>query len=200
MSFPYITELTVNGSVVTAPTGYYPDKLTGTVSEGTYTASINSIVSTGYLTVTAIAHITSSGYLGTGNAIASIQIISRSTLATSITTAFYTVYASSGYFHESTYHKIPRQTVFSVVNNVVTAYTGYYSNDVSSAIGTAKAATTITPGTTAQTVAAGTYLTGTLTVAGNANLKAANIASNVTIFGVTGTANVVTTNLDTVNF
>ena len=52
---------------------------------------------------------------------------------------------------------------------------------------TTKAATTITPGTRNQTVAAGTYLTGALTIAGDADLIPANIASGKNIFGVTGT-------------
>lgn len=52
---------------------------------------------------------------------------------------------------------------------------------------TTKAAATITPSTTDQTIASGTYLTGTQTIAGDANLVPANIAENVTIFGVTGT-------------
>lgn len=52
---------------------------------------------------------------------------------------------------------------------------------------TSKAAATITPGTTDQTIAAGTYLTGTQTIKGDANLVASNIASGVTIFGVQGT-------------
>lgn len=52
---------------------------------------------------------------------------------------------------------------------------------------TTKGATTITPGTSNQTVASGTYLTGTLTVSGASTLTAANIKSGVSIFGVTGT-------------
>ena len=51
-----------------------------------------------------------------------------------------------------------------------------------------QAAKTVTPGTTAQTaVAAGRYTTGAVTVKGDANLKAENIAEGVSIFGVTGT-------------
>lgn len=50
-----------------------------------------------------------------------------------------------------------------------------------------QAAQTITPTTTDQTIASGTYLTGAQTILGDANLIAANIASGVTIFGVTGT-------------
>lgn len=53
---------------------------------------------------------------------------------------------------------------------------------------TTKAATTITPGTAEKTaVASGVYTTGAVKVAGDANLKAANIKSGVSIFGVVGT-------------
>ena len=49
-------------------------------------------------------------------------------------------------------------------------------------------AKTVTPGTTTQTaVASGRYTTGDVDVAGDANLKAENIAEGVSIFGVTGT-------------
>lgn len=52
---------------------------------------------------------------------------------------------------------------------------------------TTKSAATITPGTTNQTIASGTYLTGTQTISGDADLVAGNIKSGVSIFGVTGT-------------
>lgn len=52
---------------------------------------------------------------------------------------------------------------------------------------TTKAAATITPGTSNQTIAAGTYITGTQTISGDADLTAANIKKGVQIFGVTGT-------------
>ena len=51
---------------------------------------------------------------------------------------------------------------------------------------TTKAAATITPGTSNQTITSGTYLTGTQTIDGDANLVAGNIKSGTTIFGVTG--------------
>ena len=49
------------------------------------------------------------------------------------------------------------------------------------------AAKTYTPGTSNQTIAAGKYLSGAQTIAGDADLKAANIKSGVELFGVTGT-------------
>ena len=51
---------------------------------------------------------------------------------------------------------------------------------------TTKAAATITPTTSNQTIASGTYLTGTQTISGDANLVAGNIKKDVSIFGVTG--------------
>ena len=52
---------------------------------------------------------------------------------------------------------------------------------------TTKGAATITPTTTNQTISSGTYLTGTQTIVGDADLVAGNIKKNVQIFGVTGT-------------
>lgn len=52
---------------------------------------------------------------------------------------------------------------------------------------TVKAAATITPTTSDQTIAAGQYLTGAQTIKGDANLQAAYIAKGTTIFGVEGT-------------
>ena len=52
---------------------------------------------------------------------------------------------------------------------------------------TTQAAQTITPTTANQTIPSGTYLTGTQTILGDANLVASNILRNVSIFGVTGT-------------
>lgn len=51
---------------------------------------------------------------------------------------------------------------------------------------TTQGAQTITPTTTAQTIASGKYLTGTQTIAGDVNLVAGNIKKDVSIFGVTG--------------
>jgi len=64
-----------------------------------------------------------------------------------------------------------------------------HKNDGTVVTGTIQnqAAQTITPTTTDQTIASGKYLAGAQTIKGDANLVAANIAKDVTIFGVTGT-------------
>ena len=61
---------------------------------------------------------------------------------------------------------------------------------------TTKGAATITPGTSSQTIASGTYLTGAQTISGDANLVAANIKSGVSIFGVDGSLTSATVSQD----
>lgn len=53
-----------------------------------------------------------------------------------------------------------------------------------------QAAQTITPGTSDQEIAAGTYLSGKQTVKGDANLKSSSIVEGTSIFGVNGSAKV----------
>lgn len=71
-------------------------------------------------------------------------------------------------------------------NNVVTIPAGIYDSQVSKTVGTAKAATTYTPGTSNQIISAGYYLTGNQTIKGDTNLVASNIKSGTSIFGITG--------------
>jgi len=80
------------------------------------------------------------------------------------------------------------------VSTTPTVSAGYISSATSStatvaltANVTTKSAQTYTPGTTNQTIASGTYLTGTQTIAGDADLVASNIKAGVSIFNVTGT-------------
>lgn len=61
---------------------------------------------------------------------------------------------------------------------------------------TTKAAATITPSTSNQEIAAGTYLTGKQTISGDANLVASNIKSGVSIFGVAGSLTSATVSQD----
>ena len=69
---------------------------------------------------------------------------------------------------------------------------GYVTSGTKSATKqlTTQAAQTITPGTSNKTISSGRYLTGTQTIRGDSNLVASNIKSGVSIFGVTGTAQV----------
>lgn len=65
---------------------------------------------------------------------------------------------------------------------------GYISNSATKTLQlNTKSAATITPTTTNQTINAGQYLTGAQIIQGDANLIPKNIASGVSIFGVTGT-------------
>lgn len=54
-----------------------------------------------------------------------------------------------------------------------------------------KGAQTYTPRTVSQTISSGQYLSGNQTIQGDENLKASNIKSGVSIFGVSGTAPIV---------
>ena len=79
------------------------------------------------------------------------------------------------------------------VRNGKTAYVG--SAKVTGNM-TEKAATTYTPGTSDQTIAADQYLTGAQTIKGDANLVAGNILSGKTIFGVAGSLTLVSVSQD----
>lgn len=71
-------------------------------------------------------------------------------------------------------------------NNIVTIPAGIYTSEVSKTVGTAKSAYTYIPTTYNQSISSGYYLTGTQTIAGDANLVPSNIKSGVSIFGVEG--------------
>lgn len=61
---------------------------------------------------------------------------------------------------------------------------------------TTKAAATITPSTSNQEIAAGTYLTGKQTISGDQNLVSGNIKSGVSIFGIQGSMTAATVSQD----
>ena len=75
----------------------------------------------------------------------------------------------------------------ATAGDIRTGKTAYVDGSKITGSAPAKEATTITPTTTDQTVAAGTHLTGILTIKGDPNLLAENIKSGVTIFGIEGT-------------
>lgn len=78
----------------------------------------------------------------------------------------------------------------AVTAGYISAGTAGNSNVSLTASVTTKAAATITPGTSNQSIAAGTYLTGAQTISGDTNLVGSNIVSGKSIFGVAGTVKV----------
>ncbi len=96
-----------------------------------------------------------------------------------------TIYA--GYYPEQTSASIAYAEAPTVSGNIVTLPKGYNAAEKKVAVGTAKAAETITPGTADKTIAADTYLSGALTVKGEPNWTEENIADGVSMWGKIGT-------------
>lgn len=96
-------------------------------------------------------------------------------------------------------------TLSKSVSNTPTVSAGYISSGTagSSSVSltasvTTKAAATITPGTSNQTIASGTYLTGAQTIQGDADLVSGNIVAGKNIFGVAGSAQIPSITQDSV--
>lgn len=184
------TDLVVNGAIVTAPAGYYPDDASASVTAMTLPTAVSSTRS--YTNKLTINRSTSAQYLNIPagyNATAASYTISA--VANGSVTAPSTISGTAATVSTGT-NTITLTKSVSVTPNVTTA--GYISAGTAgnasvtlTANVTTKAAATITPGTSNQTIASGTYLTGAQTIAGDADLIAANIKSGVQIFNVTGT-------------
>lgn len=119
--------------------------------------------------------------------------------ASDLTASGATVTVPAGYYPAQTSKSVttatqatPSITVNSggKITATATQAAGYVASGTKTATKqlTVQEAKTWTPGTSNQTLASGRYLTGTQTIKGDANLKAANIVKGVSIFGVTGTA------------
>lgn len=80
----------------------------------------------------------------------------------------------------------------STAAQTITPDSGYdgLSRVVVNAISPTKGAQTYTPTTTDQTISSGRWLTGAQTIKGDTNLISSNIKSGVSIFGVSGTAQI----------
>ena len=119
--------------------------------------------------------------------------------ASNVTASGATVTVPSGYYPSKVQKSVntatqatPSISVSSsgLITASATQSAGYVSSGTKSTTKqlTTQAAKTVTPKATSQTaVASGRYTTGAVTVAGDANLIPGNIASGVSIFGVTGT-------------
>lgn len=168
--------LTSGDQMLASATAYSKGtKYTGTIASKT---SSDLTVSGG--TVTAPA-----GYYGSA-ASKSVASGSAATPATSIT-ANPTITVSTG--------GLITASVSTSQSVSPTVSAGYVSSGTAGTISvsgsdteqlTTKAAATITPTTSDQTIAAGQYLTGAQTIKGDANLQSQYIAQGVSIFGVAG--------------
>lgn len=165
--------VTVNGNVVSVPSGYYSNAITSTVAEGslgTVTAA-KSAVSNNAITITPQIAGGVSGYITETEKTGSSVSVSASEL----------VSGNLSLKPTETAQNDVDVTNYATVS--VEAVGEYY---VGSAVPTLEA-TIYTPTTIDQTIAARTYLTGAQTIQGDANLIPANIAKGISIFGVVGT-------------
>lgn len=168
----------VPGGGSTPETMTLPTSTSGSATSGyTSKATISRSTSTQYLNIPP-------GYLSSG-AYYTISATPNGTVTAPSSISGTTATVSTGT------NTLTLTKTVSVTPNVTTA--GYISSGTAgnssvslTANVTTKAAATITPGTSNQTIASGTYLTGTQTISGDANLIAGNIKSGISIFGVAG--------------
>lgn len=206
----YYTESTTKDVSTGSATG--PSSLSG--SSATITTGTNTITltKTGVTTTPTV----SAGYVSSATAsTATVALTASVTVNPTPTASGATVTIPAGYYSTQTTKAVSSgsatapasisgtsATVSTGTNTLTLTKTvsvtpsvsaGYVSSGTSgnssvslTASVTTKAAATITPGTSDQTISSGTYLTGTQTIAGDADLVAGNIKSGVQIFGVTG--------------
>ena len=186
------TDLTASGATVTVPAGYYSTQATKSVSTMTLPTAASSSATSGYTSKATISRSTSDQYINipegynSSGAYYTISATPNGTVTAPSSISGTTATVSTGS------NTLTLTKTVSVTPNVTTA--GYISSGTSgnssvslTANVTTKAAATITPGTSDQTIASGTYLTGVQTISGDTDLVAANIKKGVEIFNVTGT-------------
>jgi len=185
------SNLTVSGSTITAPAGYYAEAASKSVSTMNLPTATSSSATSGYTSKATIGRSTSDQYLniapGYNNAGGYYKISATPNGSakgpTSLSGSSATVSTGT---NTITLTKTGVTTTPTVSAGYVSGATASTATVALTASVTTKAAATITPGTTNQTIASGTYLTGTQTISGDADLVAGNIKSGVQIFGVTG--------------
>lgn len=169
------SNLTVSGATVTVPAGNYIQQATKSVATATQATPSISVDSSGLITASATQ---TAGYVSAGTKSATNQLTTQAAKTITPSTASQTAVASG---------------VYTTGAVTVEAIPGDYVKPTAT-----KAAATITPGTSNQTIAAGTYCSGAQTIAGDADLKAANIKKGVNIFGVTGSYDAVALNFNVI--
>ena len=202
----YKINAVANGSVTA------PSSISGTsasVSTGTNTLTLTK-------TVSVTPNVTTAGYISSGTAgNSSVSLTASVTVNPTPTASGKTVTIPAGYYSSQTTKDVSTgsatapasisgtsATVSTGTNTLTLSKTvsvtpsvtaGYISSGTAgnasvslTANVTTKGAATITPTTTNQTIASGTYLTGTQTISGDADLVASNIISTANIFGVQG--------------
>lgn len=179
-AFYDVSDATITGGsqMLSGVTAYAGD---GTKVTGSIATKTGADMTASGATVTAPA-----GYYASASS-KSVASGSATTPATSITATPSITVSSAGLITASV----------SASQNVTPSVTaGYISAGTAGAITvsgseteqlTTKAAATITPGTTDQTIASGLYLTGAQTIKGDSNLQPQYIAKNVSIFDTVGT-------------
>lgn len=186
------SNMTTSGATVTAPAGYYASDASTSVDSMTLPTSTAASASSGYSSKATVSRSTSDQYIniptGYNSAGAYYKI---NAVANGAVTAPSTISGTSASVSTGT-NTLTLSKTISVTPSVTTA--GYISSGTAgnasvslTASVTTKAAATITPGTSNQTISSGTYLTGTQTIAGDADLVGSNIISTANIFGVQGT-------------
>ena len=210
------SDLSIDGYEMTAPSGYYANDATINMplANTELPTATKGAVSNHTISITPYYTVTTGGYLdagtenGTAVTVSASELVSGNLSITSSGTKDVTNYATasvssgsatgpSSISGTSASVSTGTNTLTLTKTNVSTTPTvtaGYVASATSSTATvtltaniTTKAAATITPGTTDQTISSGTYLTGTQTISGDADLVAGNIKKDVSIFGVTGT-------------
>ena len=184
--------LTISDYSVIAPAGYYSGNATinlGAMIPTTATTSSGELWDTIHATNTQVYVNMPKGYNNTSRYARIYADAGKATTPATTITANPTISVNSSGLITATAAGTSSvtPTVSAGYVSTGTAGTITVSGSATSQL-TTKGATTYTPTTTNQTIASGTYLTGAQTISGDSNLVAENIKKDVTIFGITGTA------------